>query len=331
MGEHVVNGTSLSGQCAIVTGASQGLGREISHRFLAAGANVALCARTVTDTEAAAAALRIQFPDRTIFAQTCDIADIAQIDRLFDASLAALGRIDIVVNNAGIHGPIGQIGEIDWAAWQRAIAVNLVGTAYSCHRAVRYFKTRDSSARRGKIINLSGGGATTPQPGLSAYGASKAGLVRFTETLAAEVRPFGIDVNAVAPGALATRLMAELSAAGPERIGSEYHLRVEQMRAQGGMSMTRPADLCVYLASSNSDGITGRLISATWDPWPFSGDQIRELMSSDVYTLRRITAADREFKGKRREHFLLVCPDLTACFTIENACCRIIVHIKRTI
>jgi NAD(P)-dependent dehydrogenase (short-subunit alcohol dehydrogenase family) len=290
-----VSGSPL-GQSAIVTGASQGLGREISHRFLASGANVVLCARTAADIEAAAAALRIEFPDRTILAQTCDIADIGQIDCLFDAGLAALGRIDIVVNNAGIHGPIGQVGEIDWAAWQRAIAINLIGTAYSCHRAVRYFKTRGSSARRGKIINLSGGGATMPQPGLSAYGASKAGLVRFTETLAAEVRSFGIDVNAVAPGALATRLMAELSAAGPERIGSEYHLRVEQMRAQGGMSMTRAADLCVYLASSDSDGITGRLVSAAWDPWPFSGDQIRELMSSDVYTLRRITESDRGFK-----------------------------------
>jgi NAD(P)-dependent dehydrogenase (short-subunit alcohol dehydrogenase family) len=290
-----MNDAPLSGRSAIITGASQGLGREIACRFLASGANVALCARTTPDIEAAAAALRIEFSNRTILAETCDVADTAQIDRMFDATLAALGRIDIVVNNAGIHGPIGQIGEINWAAWQRAIAVNLIGAAYSCRRAVQYFKTPGPLGRRGKIINLSGGGATIPQPGLSAYAASKAGLVRFTETVAEEVRPFGIDVNAVAPGALATRLMAELSAAGPERIGREYHLRVEEMRAQGGMSMTPAADLCVYLASSDSDGITGRLISAAWDPWPFSGNRMRELMSSDIYTLRRITEQDRGF------------------------------------
>jgi 3-oxoacyl-[acyl-carrier protein] reductase len=118
--------------------------------------------------------------------------------------------------------------------------------------------------------------------------------VRFTETLAEEVRPFGIDVNAVAPGALATRLMTELSAAGPEQIGTENHARVEELRARGGMSMTRAADLCVYLASPDSDGITGRLISAAWDPWPFTPDRIRQLMSGDIYTLRRITERDRE-------------------------------------
>ena len=284
---------TLAGRSAIVTGASQGLGREIAQRFLAAGANVALCARTAADVEAVTVALRTDFPDQKVVAQTCDVADTGEIDSMFDSVLAAFGGFDIVVNNAGVHGPIGQIGEIDWAAWQQAIAVNLLGAAYCCHRAVKHFKERGPSPPRGKIINLSDGGATAPQPGISAYGASKAGLVRFTETLAAEVRPFGIDVNAVAPGALATRLMTELNAAGPERIGADQHALVKEMVAQGGMSMARAADLCVYLASSASDGITGRLISAAWDPWPFTPDRGRELMASDIYTLRRITERDR--------------------------------------
>jgi NAD(P)-dependent dehydrogenase (short-subunit alcohol dehydrogenase family) len=288
-----VSTAALAGRSAIVTGASQGLGREIAQRFLAAGANVALCARTAADVEAAAVALRTEFPERKVVAQTCDVADIGDIDRMFDSTLAVFGGFDVVVNNAGVHGLIGQIGDVDWAAWQQAIAVNLFGAAYCCHRAVKHFKQSARSARRRKIINLSGGGATAPQPGLSAYGASKAGLVRFTETLAMEVQPFGIDVNAVAPGALATRLMTELDAAGPERLGAEQHARVKATIAQGGMSMIRAADLCVYLASSASDGITGRLISAAWDPWPFTPDRARKLLESDIYTLRRITERDR--------------------------------------
>ena len=87
--------------------------------------------------------------------------------------------------------------------------------------------------------------------------------------------------------------MTELNAAGPERIGAEQHAQVQATIAQGGMSMTRAADLCVYLASSASDGITGRLISAAWDPWPFTPERARELMAGDIYTLRRITERDR--------------------------------------
>ena len=164
-----------------------------------------------------------------------------------------------------MHGPIGTIDAVDWAAWQHALAVNLSGTVYGCRLAVQHFKEWPAANRR-KIINVSGGGATSPQPGLTAYGASKAGLVRFTETLAEEVKEFEIDVNAVAPGALATRLMKELHAAGPEGIGTDHHRRVEQLLSIGAMSIAKPAELCIYLASSSSDGITGRLISAAWDP-----------------------------------------------------------------
>src|SRR5882762_8785122 len=117
-----------------------GLGREIALRCLAAGADVAICARTGADVEAAAAVLRTEFPDQKIVAQTCDVADTGEIDRMFDSVLAAFGGLDIVLNNAGVHGPIGQIGDVDWAVWQQAIAVNLLGAAYSCHRAVKHFK-----------------------------------------------------------------------------------------------------------------------------------------------------------------------------------------------
>src|SRR5438034_3334071 len=102
-----------------------GLGREIAMQCLIAGADVAICARTGTDVAAAAVALRAEFPDRKIVAQACDVSRTADIDQMFDSTIAAFGGLDVVINNAGIHGPIGKVGEIDWPEWQHAIAVNL--------------------------------------------------------------------------------------------------------------------------------------------------------------------------------------------------------------
>jgi NAD(P)-dependent dehydrogenase (short-subunit alcohol dehydrogenase family) len=284
---------ALAGRRAIVTGASQGLGREIARQFLQHGADVAICARTAADIEGAATALRAEFPQRRVFARACDVASRPDIEAFFGEALRALEGLDCLVNNAGVHGPIDPCEDVDVDAWEHAIAINLFGLFACCRHAVRHFKMRAATAPRAKIINLSGGGATAPQPGLSAYGASKAAVVRFTETLAEEVRASQIDVNAVAPGALSTRLMTELRVAGPERIGTGYHARVEELHAKGGMSLQKAAELCVYLASSQSDVLTGRLISAAWDPWPFAPDVLAEIAASDIYTLRRIVPNDR--------------------------------------
>jgi 3-oxoacyl-[acyl-carrier protein] reductase len=154
------------------------------------------------------------------------------------------------------------------------------------------------SRKYGKIINLSGGGATAPLPRFSAYAASKAAIVRLTETLACELKEDGIDVNAIAPGALNTRLLDEVLAAGPEKVGQDFYERSLKQRDQGGASLARGAALATYLASADSDGITGRLLSAVWDDWAHLGDWREELERSDIYTLRRITPDDRG-RGRR--------------------------------
>jgi len=128
---------------------------------------------------------------------------------------------------------------------------------------------------------------------LSAYAASKAAVVRFTETLAVECAGADIDVNAVAPGAMNTRMLDQVLAAGPERIGEALYERVLQQKANGGAPPERAADLCVFLLSSRSDGIRGKLISAVWDPWETLAERRRELGETDVYTLRRIVPGDR--------------------------------------
>ena len=169
--------------------------------------------------------------------------------------------------------------------------ININGSVLMSRVVLPYFKER----RYGKIIQLSGGGATNPLPRISAYAVSKAAIVRFAETLAEEVRGLGIDVNAIAPGALNTGMLDEILAAGPEKVGAEFYEKSLKQKESGGAPLSRGAELAVFLASAESDGVTAKLISAIWDDWERWGESIEVLNSSDVYTLRRITERDREF------------------------------------
>lgn len=280
---------TLAGRNAIITGASMGLGAAIAEEFCAAGAAVMLCARNAAELEATRAGLAERHPKARILTQVADVADTVQVDGLFAAAQKAFGRLDILVANAGVYGPMGNIDQIDWAEWAQAIAINLTGTVYCTRKAVELMKPQGS----GKIIVLSGGGATNPLPGISAYAASKAAIVRYTETLALEVKDQRIDVNAVAPGALATRLTDQLLDAGPDKVGAALFERMKKLKDDGGTPLSVGAKLCAYLASAESDGLTGRLIAAQWDPWPFSDAVKGDIAATDIYTLRRIVPAER--------------------------------------
>ena len=148
-------------------------------------------------------------------------------------------------------------------------------------------------AGRGKIINLSGGGATGPRPNFSAYATTKAGLVRFSETAAEETRELGIEINCIAPGAMDTGLTVEILRSGPSGAGQKEYESALKVRERGPAALGRAADLCVFLASSASDGITGKLISAVWDPWETLPKFLSDLRETDIYTLRRIVPKDR--------------------------------------
>ena len=279
----------LAGRVALITGASQGLGAAIASHFLAQGAAVSLCARNRDALSAQHAQLRERYPQGRMHIRAADVASQAEVDALFDATLAAFGCLDVLVNNAGVYGPKGLIEEVDWVEWVKAIEINLLGTVLACRAVLPGFRRRGS----GKIVNLSGGGATAPLPRLSAYAASKAAVVRFTETLAEELRGTRIDVNAVAPGALNTRLLDEVIAAGPDKVGEAFYQRSLRQKAEGGAPLEEGAALCAFLLSPDSDGITGRLLSAVWDPWSDLPARRAELDKSDIYTLRRIVPKDR--------------------------------------
>jgi NAD(P)-dependent dehydrogenase (short-subunit alcohol dehydrogenase family) len=279
----------LSGRAAIITGASRGLGAAIAERFLATNASVMLCAQDGVELEARRAQLAAAHSADRVAAQRADIACEADVDALFDAATRAFGRIHILVNNAAVTGPIGSLDAVGWSEWLATISVNLAGTAYCARKALFLFKPHCY----GKIINISGGGAADPLPRMTAYAVSKAAIVRFTETLALEVKDHGIDVNAVAPGPLATRMFDQLIAAGPERIGAKMHASIKKQKSEGATPLELGADLCAYLASAESDGLTGRMLAARWDPWPFTDGIKAEIAEGDIYTLRRISPQDR--------------------------------------
>jgi 3-oxoacyl-[acyl-carrier protein] reductase len=278
----------LEGKRVIVTGASQGLGRVIAESFLREGAIVLVCARSTEDLERTRAALEDTAPGR-VYAKVCDVGNKDDVDVLAECARSLLGGADVLVANAGIYGPKGRIEDIDWVEWVQAIQINLVGTAYCC----RAFLSLLKESSRGKVLILSGGGATKPLPFLSAYAASKAGIVRFGETLAEEWKPYRIDVNMIAPGALNTRLLDEVLDAGPKKVGEPFYKQALRQRESGGTPLERGADLCAFLASDAADGITGRLFSAQWDPWQNLEEFRKELEGTDIYTLRRIVPQDR--------------------------------------
>jgi len=280
----------LTGRAAIVTGASEGLGREIARACVAAGASVLICARDADRLQQVLADLgAMAGPEQTIIAEPADVSNPSDVDRLVARALDAFPQVHILVNNAGVYGPLGPIETVDWPAWTRAIEINLYGSVLMARALVPHFKRH----RYGKIIQLSGGGATNPLPRISAYAASKAAIVRFAESLALELEGSGIDVNSVAPGPLNTRLMDQLLAAGPETVGAAFHDRMRKISAEGGTPLERGAALAVFLGSAESDGITGRLLSAVWDRWSDLPARRDALKDTDVYTLRRIVPADR--------------------------------------
>jgi NAD(P)-dependent dehydrogenase (short-subunit alcohol dehydrogenase family) len=280
----------LSGRVAIVTGANQGLGLEIARRYAAEGAKVVMCARDAALLDDAARIVRKSAgADDCVLAHPADVATPSDCDALVALALERFSRVDVLVNNAGVYGPKGPVEDVDWTAWVQAINVNLLGSVLMCRSVLPHFKRQ----RAGKIVQLSGGGATNPLPLISAYAASKAAVVRFIETLAEEVRPFGIEANAIAPGALNTRMLDEVLAAGPAKVGQSFYDRAVRQKAEGGASLTAGADLAVFLGSAQSDGVTGKLISALWDPWSQLADHVTDLARTDVYTLRRIVPADR--------------------------------------
>ena len=239
-----------SGRAILVTGASRGIGRAVAGAFAARGDRVAV---HYGQSAGQAAEVLAGLPGPGHVAVQADLADPAAVRAMVDEAAAALGGLDVLVNNAGIFvaHPITEVSYEEWqAAWQQTLAVNLAGAANVTWCAVRHMIPRGG----GRIINVSSRGAFRGEPGQPAYGASKAGLNAFGQSLARALGPHGIAVTSVAPGFVATDMAAD-SLAGPR--GDEIRAQSPFDRVPGPEEI---AAAVLYLAAPEAEWASGTIL-----------------------------------------------------------------------
>ena len=270
-------GGSLAGQVAIVTGGGRGIGRSIALELAEAGAAVAAVARS--EDQLGETLRGIERAGHKALAIAADVTDARAVAGLVNRVDREVGPVDLLVNNAGIGGPIGPLWEVDMAEWWRTIDVHLRGPVL-CTRAVLPSMLR---RRRGRIVNLSGGGAAGPYPYLSAYGCAKAAIVRLTDTLAAETRAHNVAVFAVRPGWVKTAMSEEVAnTEAGRRWVPQAHAQFEHGR---DFPPERTAQLVAFLASGQGDGLSGRVLYVDYDIADLAR-RARQIQDEDLYTLR---------------------------------------------
>lgn len=235
----------ISGKVIGITGAAQGIGREIAESLAQEGCKIALC--DVDETKLKIASSELEEQGASVFADCCDISDEADVRRFVDAAAKHFGRIDGWINNAGVGFP-SDLMEMPSAKWDKLFAINTRAILVSSQALFPYLKES-----RGTIINAASWGGIMPRTELGAYGASKAAVINLTRTLAAELAPYEIRVVAYAPGIVVTPMTEKDVAARPESFLSS-------------ISMKRPgtpkdlANLIVFLLSDAASYITGTTI-----------------------------------------------------------------------
>ncbi len=272
----------LDGQVAVITGAGRGIGRVIALAYAREGAKLALAARSESELQDAVAAVSEHGTEA--IAVPTDVTSQEDTERLAQRAVERFGRIDVLVNNAGISGPVGPLQGNDIDDWVSTITVNLTGTFLVCRAMVPVMLEQSS----GKIINLSGAGATNAWSNMSAYCSSKAAVVRLTEVLAQELDGRGITVNALGPGSVHTSMWDRMTEQAEEAGADFIHQLGLRVTSGGGASIDECAELAVWLASGESGALTGRLISATADDFRDLPPRIQEIMAGEAYTLRRV-------------------------------------------
>ena len=246
----------LSGRVVLVTGAARGIGRTIAETFAREGAHV-----VAMDLDADALA-GMEQDSHAALALPCDITDPAQVREAVAAIEERFGRLDVLINNAGINAE-GPLESFDPELWDRLFAVNVRGVLNTCQAVIPLMKRQ----RAGRIINAASFAAVIPSVDAAAYGASKAAVVQMTRVLASELGPWGVTVNAYAPGMIPTA-MNGFAALGEEAAAA----KLDQLSVRRWGVPEDVAKLCLFLASDLSDYVTGALLDvsggkfATQDP-----------------------------------------------------------------
>jgi len=266
---------------AIVTGGARGIGAAIAQRIAGENYHVVICSRSqqeIDDFIKTMSRLKLQ-----LSGLVTDISKFGQCQRLFNFIQGLNGELEILVNNAGIYGPIGKLEENSYLEWEDTIRINLLGTVYCTQLAIPIMQKRKS----GKIINICGGGVGGKDPlaRFSAYYTSKTAIAGFTEVTAAELAEYNIQVNCIAPGAVNSRFTVYLISQGRNKAGDEMYTKAIKQKKTGGDSPELAARLVSFLISNKANHISGCLLSAKWDKKGELSDS--RTFTPNLYKLRR--------------------------------------------
>ena len=246
-------------QRVLITAGAAGIGREIARAFVGAGARVC-----VLDIDATAlAALRVELPAVTV--EVCDLAELAQIEAVVPRAIAALGGLDVLVNNAGIAGPTAPVEQFDPVEWDRVMRVNLGATFNVTRLAIPHLKKSGA----GSIINMSSAAGRFGYPQRSAYATSKWGVIGFTRTLSMELGESGIRANAILPGPVAgprmERVLEARAAASGRSLAEERRSALANHSIKTFTEASEVAALALFLASDAAKTISGQALSIDGD------------------------------------------------------------------
>ena len=253
----------LENKVAIVTGAAKGIGEAIALRYGQEGASV--IAADINGDDAQATADAIKAAGGEALAVTVDIADEASVDAMFAATMKKYGRVDVLVNNAGLISPMKHFLTVDKAWWDRIISVNLTGS-FLCCKAAAHIMAKQGS---GSIINMSSGGATKAHRAFVAYDATKGGMEAMTRALALDLGPYGIRINSLIPGSIDTTGIDE---EGRKLRGTNVPLgRIGEPNDMTGAAVFLASDDSLYITGQRTvvdGGMLAQQRSATVDIMP---------------------------------------------------------------
>ena len=249
----------INGLRVLVTAGAAGIGLEVARAFVREGARVHICD---VDREALAA---VRKSDPSLTQSLCDVSDRAAVAKLFDDAMNALGGLDCLVNNAGIAGPTGRVEEINPEDWDRCLAIDLTGQFNCARLAVPLLK----QSKNASIMNLSSQAGKHGFPLRSPYAAAKWGVIGFTKSIAIELGPLGIRVNALLPGLVAGDRIRRVIEAKAQQLGRSFREQEAAMfhstSIKDYVTPQQLADMVVFAASPRAKTISGQAISVCGD------------------------------------------------------------------
>lgn len=274
----------LQNKTLLIIGGNRGIGLSVALHCAQLGAKLIIAARSETELQKSAQEI---FLNSGIQVEQCrcDISSEDSVKNLFAFVKDRISSLYGMILTAGVHGELGAFVENSFADWESVININLIGVARAIHQFFPLLKAQNNS----RIILFSGGGQGAMH-GFSAYVSSKGGIWRLTETLGLELSAHNIFLNAIAPGAVNTRLLDDVLQAGPLKVGQKYYDKVLEQQKTGGESALKAAQLCEYLLSDKAHGLYGKILSAVWDDYN-NFVNLPEMSKTDIFCVRRIVDA----------------------------------------